>query len=184
VPEDPLNFASPQPGHRAARERRRPAAREARHLAGSTAGRVLIGAVIATAVGTFAGLIALWRHQRVVPLVASAASAATASARVDRIDDFRCPGPTAQRCRRLIVDVGGVPAKLTLGPVSVAPNLHAGDQIRVLKVGLAPGTEGVDKVEPYSFVGVDRHGSVMTLALALARARWRLWRCAGAGCWR
>ncbi|MEA2131340.1 MAG: hypothetical protein QOJ85_4231 [Solirubrobacteraceae bacterium] len=83
-----------------------------------------------------------------------------------------------QRCRRLIVDVDGTSATLTLGPVSVAPDLHPGDRIRVLKVVLAPGTEGLDKVEPYSFVGVDRHGSVVTLAIALAALalvalRWR-----------
>lgn len=185
MPEDPLNLDPAKPGRwsaRTARQRRRPAGHEVRHLAGSTAGLVLIGAVIAIAVATVIGLFALWPHQRATPPAASAGSVRTTSARVDRIVDFRCPGPAAQRCRRLIVDVDGTSATLTLGPVSVAPSIHQGDRIRVVKTVLPPGTEDVDQVEPYSFVGLDRHRSVVTLAIALAMLRW--WHCAGVGCWR
>ena len=178
MPEDPLNLGSAKPSRRTARQRRRPAAHEVRHLARSTAGRVLIGAVVAIAVATLVGLFALWPDQRAAPPSASGGSVRTTSARVDRIVDFRCPGPAAQRCRRLIVDVDNTSATLTLGPVSVAPSVHPGDPIRVVKVVLAPGTEGLDQVEPYSFVGVDRHRSVVTLAIALAglalvALRWR-----------
>ncbi|MGH2941954.1 MAG: YibE/F family protein [Solirubrobacteraceae bacterium] len=43
---------------------------------------------------------------------------------------------------------------------------------------LAPGTEGLDEVEPYAFVGVDRRRSIVMLAIALAglallALRWR-----------
>jgi hypothetical protein len=151
VPEEPLNLDPAKPGRRSARtarQRRRPAAYEVRHLAGSTAGRVLIGAVIAIAAGTLIGLVALWPDQRPAPPSTSAGAVRTTSARVDRIVDFRCPGPAAQRCRRLIVDVEGASAKLTLGPVSVAPSIRQGDRIRVVKVVLAPGTEGLDRLSP------------------------------------
>ena len=83
-----------------------------------------------------------------------------------------------QRCRRLIVDIGGKRVPLTLGPVTVASDVHPGDRIRVLKVVLAPGTDDLGTVEPYTFVGVDRHRSVVLLAivlaaLALVALRWR-----------
>lgn len=181
--DDPLDldgFDQPARARRrtqqAARERQRPAG-EARHLAGSAAGRLLIGAVIAIAVATMIGLVALW-PQGSARQSSARASAPTTSARVDRIVDFRCPGPALQRCRRLIVSVDGTTATLTLGPVTAASAVHPGDPIRVLKTVLPAGTEGLDKVEPYAFVGVDRHRSVVLLAIALAALalvalRWR-----------
>lgn len=161
----------------ARRRRRRSRVGEARHLAGSAAGRVLIGAVISIAVATMIGLVALW-PQGGPRQPAAGASAPTTSARVDRIVDVRCPGPAMQRCRRLIVDIGGKRVPLTLGPVTVASDVHPGDRIRVLKVVLAPGTDDLGTVEPYTFVGVDRHRSVVLLAivlaaLALVALRWR-----------
>jgi len=175
VPDEPVDLddvdlaARSRHGIRhAARGRARPPGGEARHLAGSAAGRILIGAVVAIAVATLIGLVALWPRGSTVPQSAAATSAATTSARVDRIVDFRCPGPAAQRCRWLIADVDGTSTTLTLGPVTVAADVRPGDRIRVLKVVVPAGAEGLDKVEPYAFVGVDRHRSVVALALALA----------------
>jgi uncharacterized membrane protein len=56
--------------------------------------------------------------------------------------------------------------------------VHGGDQIRVSKIKIPAGTPGLGNVEPYAFAGVDRHNSVIWLAIALAALalvalRWR-----------
>lgn len=159
------------------RAARRTAVGEARHLAASGAGKVLIGSVIAIALGTLIGLIALWPHDRDAPQ-SSSTSAPTIAAEVQRVVDSRCPGPAKQTCRQLIVDVDGRSETLSLGPVATASGVRPGEQIRVSKIDLPSGTPGLERVEPYTFAGIDRHRSVVLLALALAALalvalRWR-----------
>ena len=159
------------------RQRRRPAGNEARQLAGSRAGRVPIGAVIAIAIATLAGLAALWPagDQDTAPV---STAAPTTAATVERVVDAPCTGPARQRCRQLIISVEAARTTLALGPVQTAPQVGPGDRIRVSKINIASGTPDADKIEPYAFAGVDRHRSVVWLAialalLALAALRWR-----------
>lgn len=161
-----------------ARQSNRPAAgREARHLAGSPAGRLLIGAVVAIAVATLVGLIALWPHGDTLSGPVTGATP-TLPASVDRVIELRCPGPAGQRCRQLIVDVDGSSTPLSVGPVGTAPDVRVGDSIRVSKIAVPAGTPGFEQAEPYVFAGIDRHRSVVWLAialgvLALLALRWR-----------
>jgi uncharacterized membrane protein len=159
------------------RQRRGPAGNEARELAGSRAGRVLIGAVAAIAIATLGGLVALWpagdQDNRPV-----STAAPTTEATVERVVDAPCRGPAEQRCRQLIIGVDAARTTLTLGPVQTAPQVGPGDRIRVSKINIAPGTPDADKIEPYAFAGVDRHRSIVWLAIALAllalvALRWR-----------
>lgn len=151
--------------------RRRPrapkATAEARHLAATSAGRVLIGAVGLIAVFTVVGLVALWpsADHRTGPSEAFGGRTQAASVKVVR--DVRCPGPTPQRCRQLVATVGGRDSPITLGPISASPTVDAGQAIRVVAVQLAPGAESGPGAERYSFVGVDRHGSLLLLCAAL-----------------
>jgi uncharacterized membrane protein len=174
-----------EPGNRGRRERVR--AREQRRLekAGRrTTGplrprpgslRVLAAPVVVLAVLTVVGLIALWpggeaRHGR-----SQAFGGKTIGAKVSAVRDIRCPGPTAQKCRQLVIEVSGRRAALTLGPSNLAPHIERGDSIRVQRVAPPPGAR---HVEPYTFAGLDRRGTLVWLlvgfcALVVVMTRWR-----------
>ena len=137
--------------------------------------RVLALPVLALALVTLVGLIALWpgaeHHQR----ASQAFGGKTIGAKVTAVRDIRCPGPTAQRCRQLEIKVGTRSAPLTLGPVNLAPGIERGDAIRVQPVA-APS--GARHVEPYEFAGLDRRGTLLWLlvafgALVVVMTRWR-----------
>lgn len=150
---------------RSARRRRR-APRELRHLAESRAGRLLIGLVAAIAAATAVGLVALWPHGPVGHRPPGVTD--TIPAEVERVADVACEGPTAQRCRQATIRVDGRPARLTLGPVALAPELDAGDTVRVTEVPEIEGVPAPAEAEPYTFVDVDRHGSILLMGLAAA----------------
>jgi uncharacterized membrane protein len=154
------------------------AATQARHLAGTWAGRVLIVAVAALALVTVVGLVALWppstKHRGPV----EALGGPTLAARVIATDTVDCGGPTPQRCVEIAVRVGEGRAHIVLGPVIAAPKLHVGQAIRVSRTELPRGVRAGPNVQPYTFAGVDRHRQVVLLALALALValvvlRWR-----------
>jgi uncharacterized membrane protein len=147
---------------------------------GTTAwGRVLLGSVAALAIATAVGLLAMWpsaaRHG-----LSQAFGGKTLGATVTAIRDVRCPGPTAQRCRRLIarLDEGasrGKPISLDLGPSDLVSHYARGDRIRVQAVSQPPGSHGGAS---YQFAGLDRRGTLRSLAiifsiLVVALARWR-----------
>ena len=130
--------------------------------------------VAALALVTVVGLIALWpaaeHHRR-----SQAFGGKTVGAKVTAVRDIRCPGPTAQRCRQLEIEVGNRNAPLTLGPANLAPRIERGDAIRVQPVA-APN--GARHVEPYEFAGLDRRGTLLWLlvafaALVIVMTRWR-----------
>ena len=174
-----------EPGSRARRERGRE--REQRRLekaerrataahrprTGSL--RVLAAPVVVLAALTVVGLIALWpsggpHHGR-----SQAFGGKTTGATVSAVRDIRCPGPTAQKCRQLVIDVRGRRAPLTLGPSNIAPHIEKGDPIRVQKVTPPPGAR---HVEPYAYAGLDRRGTLVWLlvgfcALVVVMTRWR-----------
>jgi uncharacterized membrane protein len=90
----------------------------------------------------------------------------------------RCAGPVQQRCRRLIVSINGQRAPITLGPVTATPSIPAGTHVRVARVQLPQGADLPAATERWSFVSVDRRGSIAWLAaalavLALVILRWR-----------
>jgi uncharacterized membrane protein len=152
--------------------------REARHLARSRAGRVLIAAVVAIALATVIALVALWPPGDASRASSDATTPATIPAHVIRVIDGSCGGPVAQRCRTLKISVDGRRSTMTLGPVSVAGGVHAGDTVRVAKVTYPAGTPHAAAAEPYVYADVDRQRSVTLLAaslalLALLALRWR-----------
>jgi uncharacterized membrane protein len=144
-------------------------------LLATTSGRLLAGAAGTLAVLTVIGLVALWPgglrdgDQR-------AFGGPTLGAHVKATDTVRCPGPTAQRCRRVTVTIGDGPdagsrATLDLGPVELTPSLSPGDAVRVQRS--EPGA-----AERYAFADVDRRTPMLWLAIALGVlaavvARWR-----------
>lgn len=137
-------------------------------------GRALAAAVAALALATVVGLVVLWPDgQR--PDVAGASGTKTVDAEVTAVRTVDCGGPQRQDCRRIAIAVEGKRAALTLGPVATAPELEAGDAIRVAEVDVPPGAEAGD---PYSYVGLDRRGALIWLTVAFAvvvvvMTRWR-----------
>jgi uncharacterized membrane protein len=148
---------------------------DATGLLATTSGRVLAGAAGVLALLTVIGLVALWPGA--LPKGGQKAfGGSTLGAHVKTTDTVRCPGPTAQRCRRIAVTVDDGPdagsrAVLDLGPVEVTPSLSPGDAVRVQRAD--PGAP-----ERYAFADVDRRAPMLWLAvglavLAAAVARWR-----------
>lgn len=140
-------------------------------LLSTSSGRLLAAAAGTLALLTAVGLVALWPGH--LPGGRQEAfGGPTVGARVTATSAVRCPGPTAQRCRRLTarIDDGsdkGRRVTLDLGPVDLTPSLQAGDRIRVQRSGGG-----------YGYADVDRHVPMVWLAIALAVlavlvARWR-----------
>ena len=130
-------------------------------LLASSSGRMLAGAAGALALLTVVGLVALWPGH-LPGGKQEAFGGPTVGARVTATSTVRCPGPTAQRCRRLTAQIsGGRDAgrrvALDLGPVAATPSLQKGDRIRVQPSGAG-----------YGYADVDRHVPMIWLAAALA----------------
>jgi uncharacterized membrane protein len=141
---------------------------EAGHLAQTAAGRWLIGLNVAIAIATVVGLIALWPGAYHHRGPSQAFGGPTQSARVTRALDIRCPGPTPQTCRAIVVHVDGHASRITLGPVNAVPKVVAGDHVRVSRTHLQPGVKRPPGFEDYQFVDLDRQGSLLWIAIALA----------------
>jgi len=153
---------------------------EARHLARTPAGRILVGAVAGLAVLTLIGLAVLWPRGLDDGQPTGALGGPTVAAEVVSSGLVQCPGPTPQQCRQLRIAVEGRTVPLGLGPVEVTADLRAGDRLRVNRVRFPPGTPASVRAsaQPYTFVDVDRQGSLALLAAVLAVVslvilRWR-----------
>jgi uncharacterized membrane protein len=142
-------------------------------------GRVLVGSVVALALATVVGLLVLWpaaSHHG----ASQAFGGTTYGAVVTAVNDVRCPGPVAQRCRRVSARVTDGPghgkvAVLDLGPSDLVSHYSAGDRIRVQPVAAPRGSTAPPS---YQFAGLDRRGTLVWLAVAFAAlvvllARWR-----------
>jgi uncharacterized membrane protein len=140
-------------------------------LLASSSGRLLAAIAGALALLTVVGLVALWPGH--LPGGRQEAfGGPTVGAHVTTTSTVRCPGPTAQRCRRLTARIEDGRDKdrrvtLDLGPVELTPSLQTGDRIRVQPTGSG-----------YGYADVDRHVPMIWLAIALAVlavlvARWR-----------
>jgi len=169
---------------RAAREARRGpgrrrgprAPRELRALAATRGGRILFGAVGTIAALTLIGLLALWPygwhpHGEGV--------GATLPAHVERVVDGPCvKAPVPQDCRTLTIRAEGRRTTLSLGPLTAAADVRAGEGIRVTKVPVARGETLPPGTDAYTFIDVDRHGGLLWIGaalvlLAVALLRWR-----------
>jgi len=170
---------------RRARERRAQRAPPGRGasswMVSTPAGRMLLGSVLALALFTLVGLVALWPHHHKTQ-DSGAFGGPSLPAEVVREAVRPCGGPSPQRCRRIEVELRGGPDKggtypITLGPLNTSPHLSAGTNIRVAR---APevARPSAATAERYSFVDVDRHVTLIVLALVFAAlavllARWR-----------
>ncbi|MEA2254518.1 MAG: hypothetical protein QOG35_563 [Solirubrobacteraceae bacterium] len=166
-------------GERPARVRRPRRERPARHahaaaLLATPSGRLLAGIAGALALLTVVGLVALWPGARTGGQQ-QAFGGASLHAEVVATQIVRCPGPTPQRCRAIVVKVtegrdAGRRATLQLGPLNLTPALAPGDGVRVHRAGNGP--------QGYEFAEVDRRAPMLWLAVALGVlavvvARWR-----------
>ena len=128
------------------------------------------------AVLTIVGLAVLWPGGTRSAGASQAFGGKTTPATVLAVQSTRCPGPTAQRCRRLIVSVAGGPGTpISLGPEKLTSDFGRGDHIRVQPTGAPAGTPGA---EAYAFAGAERRSTLLWLAAVFAAlvvllARWR-----------
>jgi uncharacterized membrane protein len=161
---------------RRARRRRRVPRGELGALLASRAGRTLVGLVAAVAALTVIGLVLLWPHGDRRPPAQPLPR--TLAAQVESVRETACRSPTPQRCREIVVRVGRERSRLDLGPISAAPGVAAGDGVRVTAVPRIAGVAQPRGAPRYSFVDVDRHGSILVALagvalLALVLLRWR-----------
>jgi uncharacterized membrane protein len=161
---------------RAARRRRRQPRRELGWLMTSPAGRVLVGLVATVAAVTLLGLVLLWPHGGARDRPSGIPP--TLAAHVESVRETDCRTPTPQRCRELTIRVGRDRATLDLGPTTSAPEAGAGDTVRVSEVPRIAGAPKPRNDQRYSFVDVERRGSIVlalavvaVLALVLLRLR-------------
>jgi uncharacterized membrane protein len=130
-------------------------------LASAPAGRLLLAATTLLAAATVIGLLVLWpgasRHT-----VHSFAPSVPATA--TRSTTLLCG---QVRCRELEISVHGQHSRVTLGPLATAPAIAPGTPIRVSPVPLARGQPAPPGYQPWQFVDIDRHGSLLWLSLAL-----------------
>lgn len=163
---------------RVVRENRRSRGRtsERSALATAPAGRILLVAVAAIALATIVGLIALWPSGAAKHTTHSFGR--TVQATVKRTYTGACGGTGATICRELEIEVAGKRATLTLGPVDIVSSISPGTPIRVAQSTGPHGLPAPSGPEPWQFVDIDRHGSLLTIAialllLALIVIRWR-----------
>ena len=135
-------------------------------MAGSLAGRVLIGVVAVMSLATVIGLIGLWPHGRTSHGETKGLGPTTAAA-VTRSSISGCAGGGGVRCSYVRIMVHGAASTVDLGPVNTAPSVSAGMTITVARVPLLRGTAGAAGAEPWQFVDIDRHGSLLLIAIAL-----------------
>jgi uncharacterized membrane protein len=163
---------------RARRRQRRPTRRRPRHAAGRGTGwldrRLLTVLTAALAIATAVGLAVLWPGGAIPHLRNT--TPAGHGAHVLALRDARCSGPSGGRCVWATVSVGHQSARVDLGPVATAPKLSVGEAIRVGRATV-PGAHGTTQ-SSWQFVDIDRHGSLLWLALiavALSAVvlRWR-----------
>lgn len=145
-------------------------ASEARHLATTRAGRILVGAVAVIALLTALGLVVLWPHGEESP--SAAPGTATKQATVKRVTDRPCTQGLDDLCRYVVVAVDGRQSTLGVNLARLSPDLSPGDDVRVRP--LASGGGGAR----YEFVEPDRRGSLLWMGLvvtvlAAALLRWR-----------
>jgi uncharacterized membrane protein len=146
-----------------------------RHLLDSRGGRSLAGAVVAIAVLTVVGLLALWPygwHSAAKP------TSLTVPAEVLQVTDAPCTEGASVACRTIVVSVEGREVTLALSRVRNAPDVSVGDAVRLTRGGGGEPLQASGGYVDYHFAEVDRRGSLLWLvivlgAVAAAVLRWR-----------
>lgn len=151
---------------------------EIRHLLGTGAGRLLVGAVAAICGLTVIGLLALWPYGWDPP---GEPVGGTVPGTVKQVVDAPCSGGSETACRTIVVAVEGREVPLNLQRVRNAPAVGVGDSVRLMRTG----GSGDPSLQPqsggwvhYDFAEVDRRSSLLWLAVLLAAVaaaflRWR-----------
>lgn len=148
---------------------------EIRHLLGTEAGRLLVGAVAAIAGLTIVGLLALWPYGWDPP---GEPVGSTVPGTVEQVVDAPCSPGSETACRTVVVAVEGREATLNLQRLRNAPAVGVGDTVRLIRSGdPAMQPQGAGSVH-YEFAEVDRRSSLLWLAVLLAVVaagflRWR-----------
>jgi uncharacterized membrane protein len=141
------------------------AAADPHGLRGSAAGRALLAAVGLLALMTVVGLLALWPTGTIHH--SGSGVGPTVAANVLSQTTVSCGSPPSVSCRQIEVSVNGRRSPITLGPVATTPALGAGTPILVSPVALPRGQSAPPGYQPWQFVDVDRHGSLLWLGGAL-----------------
>ena len=145
--------------------RPRTALAETRHLLGTGAGRALAGAVAVIALLTAIGLVALWPYGYEA---SGQRTYGTVPATVKRVIDEPCSVDGQVLCRSITVDVQGRRASLGLNLTRLAPKVSPGDRVRVFRPGASQDAPEAGESVHYEFAQVDRRGSLVWLAVAVA----------------
>jgi uncharacterized membrane protein len=134
--------------------------------------------VVAIAVGTIVGLIALWPGEVDAP-VSEGLAADTERAEVTSVTYEACPPPQVGQCGEAEISLQTGPdegdsSTLIVGGTGVEPELEPGDEIRVARSESAanesPGAEpqAVPEVPAYTLADFERRAPMLWLALAFA----------------
>jgi hypothetical protein len=149
-------------------------------LAATTQGRAVLGVLALLVVGVLIGLTVLWptgegRFQAITV-------GGAVQAEVLRVDRESCPQSTGEPCQLVTFRLrdGGDEDRLTLPGTRTAPEVEAGDRIRVFNndAFAVPGVEPPPGTEQYAFADFERRSPVYLLAalfavLVIALARWK-----------
>jgi uncharacterized membrane protein len=137
---------------------------------------LLVGAI---AVGTVAGLIALWPGDVDAP-VSEGLAADTERAEVDSVTYEACPPPQTGECGEAEISLetgpdSGETASLIVGGTGVEPELDPGDAIRVARSEPLPsepssaqGSQPAPVGSEYTLVDFERRAPMLWLALVFA----------------
>jgi uncharacterized membrane protein len=151
-------------------------------------GMVLISIVVVLALGTVAGIVALWPSGDTEVPNSQAFGGDSVGAEVVSATTEQCANtPVAQTCRTVAVKINDGPdagkqVSITLGPSDYSPTYDVGSDVRVVKAGTSSDSTSVDPqratASSYSIVDYDRRMPILWLGLALGICvivvgRWR-----------
>jgi uncharacterized membrane protein len=119
--------------------------------------------VVALALATIAGLVALWPGD-VDQKLGQGLTGPSERAEIQQIKSFPCSGFQTQECRDVVIKLETGPddgrrAMIRLGAGGLDPDLSAGDQVRVAKGQAAPGTPPL-----YTLTDFERRSPMLLLA--------------------
>ncbi len=134
-----------------------------RALLATRGGRAVVALLAGLALAVAAGLVALWPDGG--PALPAPLTGPVQRAEVETVSRRACPISPRSPCQRLGLRVADGPgagerAVLTLSGTDLAPEVSAGDTLRVLRTEGAP--------EPYAFVDFERRSPLVLLAVLFA----------------
>ena len=142
-------------------------------MKGGNARAVFTAVLAVIAVATVAAMVALWPGET-TDVLASGVAAETEAAEVVSVTSAQCPPPQEGTCDTVEAELSSGPEEGTTvvlpafsGPL--APDLEAGDEIRVSRAEAPAGVEGANPgASSYNLADIERRGPMLWLALAFA----------------